>query len=264
MNYAVKKYLGKTSIYAVVIIIWLAVWQIVASIYNLELLFPSPLSTIRALGGLIVGKNFWISSLMTLSRIAIGFVLGVIFGTILAFLTHFVQPLNYFFRPMLVVIRATPVASFILLAILWFSSDRTPVFIAFLMVIPIVWENISSGLRNVDKNLIELTKVYNFTLKKKIRFLYFPSVIPYFAAGCTTSLGLAWKAGVAAEVLCVTKSSIGIGLYHSKIYLETPQLFAWTLSVVAMSLALEKIIVLSICAIKKSQAKKTSNGKESS
>ena len=67
-------------------------------------------------------------------------------------------------------------------------------------------------------------------------------MLPYFASACRTALGLAWKAGVAAEVLCLPEAAIGTQVYQAKIYLETPDLFAWTLVVLALSFALEGLL----------------------
>ena len=61
-------------------------------------------------------------------------------------------------------------------------------------------------------------------------------------AGVCTAIGLAWKSGVAAEVLCLPKAAIGTQVYYSKIYLETPSLFAWTAVVIVLSMLLERIV----------------------
>ncbi|MDO4381384.1 MAG: ABC transporter permease, partial [Clostridia bacterium] len=86
-------------------------------------------------------------------------------------------------------------------------------------------------------------KVFKFGKLKTVRAVYVHSVLPYFAAGCTTALGLAWKAGVAAEVISLPQSSVGYHLYRSKITIETADLFAWTLVVILLSVCIEKLIM---------------------
>ena len=142
--------------------------------------------------------------------------------------------------PAVRVIRATPVASFILLVILWFPTGQVPVVVSALMVLPVVWGNVKRGVAQTNPLLLEAARVYRFGRWKTVRLVYIPSVLPYFASGCHTALGLAWKAGVAAEVLCVPRLAIGTQVYFSKIYLETPALFAWTLVVLALSFLLEQ------------------------
>jgi NitT/TauT family transport system permease protein len=139
------------------------------------------------------------------------------------------------------VVKATPVASFIMLALLWIDRDILPAFISVLMVLPVVVSNVYTGIKSTDKNLYEVTKVFRFGFYKKLRFLYFPTVRPYFLSACRSSLGLAWKAGIAAEVLAVPVLSIGKMIYESKLYLETTDLFAWTAVVVVLSVIIDAV-----------------------
>jgi NitT/TauT family transport system permease protein len=111
------------------------------------------------------------------------------------------------------------------------------------MVTPIVWGNVTSGIQKTDKRLLEMAHSYRFGSVKTVRRVYIPSVMPYFTAACTTGLGLAWKAGIAAEVLANTKLSIGGQIYNSKIYIETADLFAWTVVVIIMSVILEWLMM---------------------
>jgi NitT/TauT family transport system permease protein len=132
------------------------------------------------------------------------------------------------------------------LALLWISRDTLPVFITALIVVPIVWSNVSEGIRSVDKDLVQVAQVYNFTAKQKILRLYVPSIAPFFMAACKSSLGMAWKAGISAEVLSTPERAIGTELYFSKTYLETPSLFAWTAVIIILSILIEKLFVLGL------------------
>ena len=141
---------------------------------------------------------------------------------------------------MIRVARATPVASFIILAFLWIGKTQVPGFISMLMVLPVVWENTAAGIRSADPLLLEMAKSYRFGFRKTLEKVYVPSVAPAWRAGAVTALGLAWKSGVAAEVLCLPRLSLGTEIYYSKIYLETADLFAWTAVVILLSWILEK------------------------
>lgn len=237
-----KKILTKTA----AILFWIAVWYALFLYTGEELLIVSPLTVVKRIFTLGATADFWKATLFSLIRIMAGFILGVICGTLTAIATTFVKPVYELFKPMLTVIKTTPVASFILLALVWIKRNNVPTFIAFLMVLPIVWANVSEGLDTADKNLLEVAKVFKFSLKKKIGDIYIPSVKPFFFAGTTTAMGLAWKAGIAAEVLSMPKMSIGANLYSSKIYLETTDLFAWTTVVIILSVILEKLLKLAI------------------
>ena len=220
------------------VLFWLGVWQLAAAVGQ-ELLLPGPAAVGRRLLELAAGAVFWQTALASLLRIFGGLLLGVALGALLAGLTAWVPLLDWVLTPAVKVVRATPVASFILLVYLWVERGRVPGLISALMVLPVVWGNVTRGIAETDPQLLELARAYGFGRGRTLRRIYIPSVLPYFASGCRTALGLAWKAGVAAEVLCQPQNAIGTQIYNTKYYLETPSLFAWTLVVIALSFLLE-------------------------
>ncbi len=241
-----KKIIFKSLKIIGVSVFWIAVWALVSLSVNSEILFPSPISVIKALASLIVTADFWISMGLSLLRVLLGILISIVLGVLLAVLTVNVRALDTLLSPLLGIIKATPIASFIILAWLWINSGTLPVFITSLIVIPIVWSNVSEGIRSVAKSLVEVAKVYKFTAFQKLFKLYLPSVTPFFMAACKSSLGLAWKAGISAEVLTTPQKAIGTELYLSKTYLELPTLFAWTLVVIILSILFEKLFILGI------------------
>lgn len=220
---------------------WLVLWVLLARVIDKELLLPYPWTVLATLGRLCITLSFWENVLLTLFRILAGILSALICGTLLAVLTSRSRLAYRVLYPLITVIRATPVASFIILAWIWLGSGKLPIFICFLMVLPIVWAAVGDGIRSLDPKLSEVCKIYGLPLGKRLRHFYIPSVLPYFLSACKTSIGMGWKAGVAAEVLAVTPSSIGKQLYNSKLYLETPELFAWTAVVILLSLLIEKL-----------------------
>ena len=222
---------------------WLIVWQVIAAIVGKQLLLPGPWTVAVRLAELIATNHFWHAAGLTLLRIFVGMAVGAVLGTLIAVLTCASKWCDRLLSPMVKVIRATPVASFILLVLLWVSTGRVPGVISALMALPVVWGNVSKGIKETDPQLLELAKAYRFGRGKTWKLIYVPSAAPYFAAGVETALGLAWKAGVAAEVLCYPKWAIGSEIYHARLNFETPDLFAWTLVVIALSFLVEIALV---------------------
>lgn len=224
---------------ALAVVFWLLVWQMLYFAIKQEILIVSPVCVFQRLAQLARQAEFWLTALYSMKRILEGFLLGVLFGTALAVLTSRFTVFYNIFHPVISIIRATPVASFIILALVWMKSGSVPVFTAALIVLPIVWENVSSGIAKTDENLLQMAQVFDFGTAKTVLRIYIPCTAPYFTAACATGLGLAWKAGVAAEVLSNIPLSIGGRIYDAKIYLDTADLFAWTVVVVLMSVLLE-------------------------
>lgn len=205
------------------------------------LFVESPYNVFARFVKIVVKVDFWKTVFFSVISILKGFILGIVFGTFMAFVS-INDFLDKFFSPIKVIIRATPVASFIMLTWIWLKRADIPSFISFLMVTPIIWGNVSTGIKSIKKEYKELAYVYKFSTLKKFRVIYFPSVLPYFATAVCTSSGLVWKAGIAAEVLCQPQNTIGAKLFEAKGLVETLDVFVWTGVVIIISIILEFII----------------------
>ncbi|MHC1786154.1 MAG: ABC transporter permease [Christensenellales bacterium] len=233
-----KKRLGQF----LALLFWLMVWQAVASLVALPVLMPGPGQTLTALWHMAGQGTFWLSVGASLLRISAGYLAALLLGVILAVLCAGSAFFQILLSPLRTLIRSTPVSSFIILVLLWLRIDRVPIFITTLTVFPIIWINVQQGISQVDPRLLEMAQVYTFRPSRLYRFIYLPSVLPYFSSAAATGLGFAWKAGIAAEVIAKPLYSIGKNLQDAKVYLDTDALFAWTLVVVLLSLTLETLL----------------------
>ncbi len=222
---------------------WLAVWQIAAMTLKQEILLASPVSVFLRLCELLPTGDFWAAVGFSFSRIILGFLLACLVGTALAACSARWKLARALTAPLIGTVKATPVASFIILVLLWVPSRNLSVFISFLMVTPVVYLNVLAGLDSRDKKLSEMADVFQVSPSRRLRYLTVPQVMPFFRSACAAGLGLCWKAGVAAEVIGLPDGSIGERLYEAKIYLETPDLFAWTLVIVLVSILFERLFL---------------------
>ena len=232
---------------AVGILFWLLVWQFSAMAFGKPMIFPTPIATIGKLADLIRTSDFYTTVLQSLLRIFEGFVIGILAGIVIGAANGFEYKLSGVSEaltgPLIAVFRATPVASVIILMFYFFSARTIPMLTAALMVTPIVAESVRKGLRETDRGLREVAAVFGFGFAKKLYRLYIPAAAPYLYTACRSSVGLAWKAGVAAEVICNLHGSIGNMLSNAKISIEVEDLFAWTAVTVILSVILEKLLV---------------------
>lgn len=225
------------------ILFWILIWHLLSRIIDKEILLASPISVAKKLFHSVQEAYFWRTISFSLSRISLGFLLGAILGSFFALLSHKSQMIQELLQPLISVIKSTPVASFIILILIWMPSRNLSVVISFLMVLPIIYTAVLAGIAHTDRKLIEMAQVFRLSKGKKFRFIYLPEVYPYFYSAASVALGLAWKSGIAAEVIGNPRGSIGAGLYESKIYLVTDELFAWTIVTIVLSVLLEKIVL---------------------
>lgn len=235
-----KVHFNRTIKTILIALFWLAVWQVASMIVNKPLYMPSPIETFSSLGELIVTQDFWLSVAYTFYRVVLGLVISFVLGVLLAYLASKVGVLESLLRPLMAAVKSTPVMSVIVLALVWFSSSFVPVFSCILLCLPIFYTNTLSGIRSVDKNLLEMASVFKARHHRVIQEIVIPSVMPHIYSALAVSLGFSWKSVVAAEVLSSPKYSMGFKLYATKLYLDTPALFAWTLTIIVISLIVEK------------------------
>lgn len=225
------------------IIFWGIVWHIGSLAINSSMILVSPTKVAETLVLLIVSPQFWEITIFSFIRISGGFFLGILMGCILAAVSERFIFIKQLICPIVFAVKSVPVASFIILALLWFSSENLSVFISFLMVFPIIYTNVCKGIEETDIKLLEMADVFEITGIKRIGYIYIPEILPFFRAGCSLAIGLCWKSGIAAEVIGIPKGSIGEQLQQSKVYLETSELFAWTVVIVIVSLLFEKVFL---------------------
>lgn len=228
------------------VLFWLVIWQLASMWLGSDILLVSPVKVVYRLVQLMCETVFWKSVAFTLSRIAVGFLLAAAAGSALAVAASHYARIRELLTPIMLVIKSVPVASFIILALIWFSSRNLSILISFMMVLPIIYTNVSGGIRSVDRQLLEMAKVFQMPRLRVARYIYLPQIMPFFYSACSVSLGMSWKAGVAAEVIGIPRGSIGERLQQAKVYLDTPDLFAWTLVIVAASLIFEKTVLFLI------------------
>ena len=190
--------------------------------------------------------NFLTTVGFTLSRILFGFLSGLVCGILLALLAGRFQIAEILLWPYMLTVKSVPVASFVVIALIWFDASGLSTLISFLMVLPIVYTNLLEGIKSVDKKMIEMANVFKMPHRRRLRFIWLPSVKPFLISGCKIALGLAWKSGVAAELIGYPEGSVGEALYYSKLFLNTDDLFAWTVVIVLLSVCFEKLFILLI------------------
>lgn len=235
-----RHWLEKTA----AVVFALVVWQIGAMLLGKDLLLVSPIAVAQRLFSLCAEADFLSAIGFSFTRIVSGFLLALAAGSVLAVIAGRFHLAEVIFWPFMAAIKSVPVASFIILCLIWLNSRSLSVFIAFLMVFPIVYTNMLQGIKSTDNKLLEMAGLFRVGWLKRMKYIHLPQLKPYLISACSVSIGLSWKAGAAAEVIGIPDGSIGEKLYEAKVYLSTSDLFAWTAIIVIISIAFEKLFLL--------------------
>jgi len=226
------------------VLFWLLAWQLLAVAVGQRLLLASPAETLVRLLELACTAEFWQSILFTLLHILTGFLCAVAAGTLTGALSTRFGWLGELLSPLMTAIKSVPVASFVIVALIWIPSKRLSVLISFLIAYPLIHAAVLDGLTHVDPKLIEMARVFRMPRLNRLTAIELPAVLPRLTSAAGVAMGLAWKSGVAAEVIGIPTGSVGERLYKAKVYLATPDLFAWTLTIVLASMLCERALKL--------------------
>ncbi|MCH5263539.1 MAG: ATP-binding cassette domain-containing protein [Lachnospiraceae bacterium] len=242
MKHKMRKQIRK----AVIILFWLIVWQIAAVWTNNHILLVGPVQVLRTFVQNMMQPDFFKTVFCSFARIGLGFFLALCIGLLLGAVSYRFSVAQELLEPVMVTLKSIPVASFVVLLLIWFGSSKLSFLISFLIVFPNVYVNTIAGLKSADVKLLEMAKVFGMGRLNRFFYIYRPALMPYLSSCLKISLGMSWKSGVAAEVIGLPDFSLGERLYMSKIYLDTAGLFSWTLVIVLISYLFEKAVLLLI------------------
>ena len=227
---------------AAAVFLALLVWQLAASVISSSILLVTPLEVLRRLLTIWREEGFFRVLFFSFSHIAGGYLLAVCAGILAAFLSARFPAAETLLWPWVTCFRSVPVASMVVIFLIWVSARNLSIIIAFLVVFPVIYNNVLTGLKNLDHEKEELARVFRLSAGRKLRYITLPQIRSYLASAASVTAGMAWKAGVAAEIIGTPPLSVGKMIYQSKIWLDTDDLFAWTVILVVLSVLFEKCI----------------------
>lgn len=224
----------------------LALWQLAAMGLNQKLLLVSPTQVISRLGTIWTEPGFFSTIWFSFRRIVCGFFLGFLLGILLGVAAGRIPALEIILWPFVVSIKSVPVASFVIISLIWLSASELSVFISFLMVFPVIYSNVLEGIKSTDEKMLQMAELYHLSFMRRLLYIHMPQLKPFLLSACSVSLGLSWKSGIAAEVIGIPSGSMGEMLYESKVYFATADLFAWTVIIVLISVGFEKLFMFAL------------------
>ncbi|WP_242661394.1 ABC transporter permease [Alkaliphilus metalliredigens] len=227
---------------ALSIITLLILWKVVSVIVDKEILIPSPEKTFIEIISIIRAPYFIVAVMNTLKRALIGFVIALGAGIGLGLMGGFFKPMYYLLRPIVLINKAVPTMAMILLALIWLESEKAPILVGFVVIFPIIYENVVQGIRNVDVKLVEMMDMYDINKLDKLKDLYMPSIKSYLHGAMSAAMGLNLKIIIAAEVLSQPRLSMGTSFQIEKANLNTAGVFAWSLIAICIAGILEQTL----------------------
>ena len=234
--------MSKNTLYKVLsVVLSVVLWQILAMKINMEMLLASPFDVIKRLCTIWKEPDFISTVLFSFFRISSGFLMAFAAGIILGAVAGSLRFIEVLLWPYLIAIKNVPIASFIILCLLWMNFSQLTVLISFLIAFPVIYSNVLQGIKSTDKKKKELAKLYHVPWNRRLLYIYMPSVKPYILSAGSIAVGMAWKAGVAAEIIGMIDGSIGEMLYNAKVYFRNADLLCWTLIIIILSVCSEKL-----------------------
>lgn len=222
---------------------WLAVWVLVAALVAQPLILPGPGAVALALLRLVCDGGTWAILAGSGARILGGLVFAAVCGGVLAGISSRSRAFARLVAPALSFVKATPVACVVVLLLIWLGSARVSIAAVFLMALPGVYFSLVEGLSQVDKPLEQMFRLHGVRGWRLFCAHTWREVLPFVLSCARAVIGMSWKAGVAAELIGMAVGTVGERIYQAKLLIETADLLAWTVLVVAASWACERVLV---------------------
>ncbi len=225
-----------------VIAFWLLLWQLLSLAVDNAVLLVGPAETVLALGRNLADITFWQAVGVSFGRILAGILAGFAVGALLAWVSWRRSMIQELLAPVMTLLKATPVASFAVLLLIWWGPAGLSFTVCFLVVLPQIYVNVLNGLKSQDRELLEMAQVYRIPAWNRFFYICRPALWPFVVSGLQLAIGMGWKAGVAAELIGTPEYSIGERLYLSKVSLETAEVFAWTAVTILLCKVSERLL----------------------
>ena len=230
----------KVLVFVLALLFFLFIWDLAAKMIDEIIILPSVRKTVDALCKIVTSGNFFSLIFTALKSFIKGLLLGIISGVILAIVCHKSEVITVIVSPVISILKATPIACVIVLLWVSLTVEHITVYATLIMVLPIVWQNIYDGLDSIDQNMLEVASVFKLGKWQRFKVIYVPTVLAYLVPAVITSVGLAWKAEIAAEIM--TYSNIGYLIREHRTYQEAESIFAWTILIITFSILFEQSV----------------------
>ena len=217
-------------------------WQLLSWQMAQPQLIPSFPDLIRALLWLVYTPGFLVSIGTTCLRACVGLLLSLAAASITAFLLNRSEAIRFLFMPWLSLLRSVPVISFILLALIFLNPEMIPLLIAFLTMYPLLTENLLKGLMNRRDSWKMLARQFHLNAWNRLFQINYPQLRPYLFSGLASAVGFGWRAIIMGEVLSQCVDGIGKRMKEAQVFIDVPELIAWTLVAIVLSWLTDKLI----------------------
>ncbi|RKX80831.1 MAG: ABC transporter permease [Spirochaetes bacterium] len=214
-------------------------WKIASFIVAREIILPSPEATLMYLSGMFREAGTWLAVVATMRRVLFAFLMNMVFALTLGVASGFSSGIYYALKPLVTVMKAVPTMGVILLSLIWFNSETAVVFVCTLIVFPVLYSSVVSGIQHLDNKLLEMHRLFQIKWPKTLFHFVLPSLRPYLIAGVMSGLGLSMKVIIAAEVLSQPKTGIGTMFQIERARLNTTGVFAWSLLVILLTAGMD-------------------------
>ena len=236
-----KAFISKNRIILFLSLLFIVlVWHLLSVCMQSDIILPSPYNTLKELIATLAQKETYNSLLITILRGMIGFSLAFALVIIIGVVSGLNEGFHTFIKPIILSIRSIPVISFILILLIWFKPGNVPIIIGFLTMFPILCINFIDGMKNVEKEYIQMCNVFRIPKNRRIRNVYIPSMLPFVFNGISNAMGFGWRAIIIGEVLSQPEFGIGSSMQTAQLYLQISKLIVWTILAIFISILFEK------------------------
>lgn len=221
-------------------LIYLCAYEALALIVNKPIILPDLLLIGTHLSVHFNSIDFYAALLISLGRVVMGSIIALTLALLFGLLSYRFKTVKHALHPLLVLIKTLPNITYILLILVWFSREISVSIITLLIVLPVCYGQVMSGLDSLSVDQNEMLKIYPESFYESTKQIYIPALLPYILEAISLSLSLGFKVGVMAEILGQVSPGLGYELYVAKVNFDIAEVFALSIWMIIWVVMVEK------------------------
>lgn len=174
------------------------------------MVFPNPIDTFKEMLNILSRKYIYKCLGSSILRMLIGFLISIVFALIFGLLAGNSERIKTILIPLMTTLKSIPTASLVFLFLVLVGAKNAPILLVILISFPILYEAVVGGIENIDKDVIDATKVDGGSFIRRVLTVQLPLSLSYILVGISSSFGLSFKIEIMAEILTGdTRSGLG-------------------------------------------------------
>jgi NitT/TauT family transport system permease protein len=219
-------------------------WDFASRAFDVPVLFPGPLSTWNKALQLVAEGQLQTDILISLSRIAVGFVLGSLLGMTLGLMMGLSRPIADTLGPFVHTLRFIGPIAWISAVMMWFGLGETSKVILIIYTTTfVVLISTMIGVMTIHPNKLRAARVFGARGFRLFAHVTLPAALPHILTGARLAMMNSFMTIIAAEMVAA-REGLGFLIFNSRQWMEVDAIFVGMITLGLLGLLADQLMTL--------------------